>query len=477
MPLAAPMISVMIRPNREAPMPLEHQQTVTILPAAERRRAGQTLRKIVPRSTHGRWLPAPSRRDPIDILIESGRHRIASLLPIRYDRMRASPFGFFRGAAAIMAADLADTPVSGLWVQACGDCHLANFGTFASPEGTPVFDCNDFDETLPAPFEWDVKRLAASFAVDALTRNLGEKTARHLAAAMVMSYRQHMQQLAPVDPLEAWRSRVDVTQVLDAIADTRLRARELKRLAEATDAGHRGYPKLIEKLRGQWRIREKPPLIFPLSGQRDDTHEIVARTALESYKLSLPEERRILLDRYELMDVAFKVVGVGSVGTFCAIGLYATKDDQTLLLQLKEAQASVLAAYAGPSLYRNQAERVVVGQRIMQTVPDIFLGWTQDMGDDQQCYVRHLKDSRLALIGADLAEGALPYHAALCGVTLARAHARSGDPARIAGYMGAGTAFDTAIASFAIAYAAQNQIDWRLFLEAIKAGSIEARGA
>ncbi|HVY15837.1 MAG TPA: DUF2252 domain-containing protein [Rhodopila sp.] len=458
-------------------MPLEHMQTATVLPVAERRRAGQALRKIVPRSMHGRWTPSPTRRDAVDILIESGRHRIASLLPIRYDRMRASPFGFFRGAAAVMAADLADTPVSGLWVQACGDCHLANFGTFASPEGTPVFDCNDFDETLPAPFEWDVKRLAASFAVDALGRNLGEKTARYLASAMVLAYRKHMLELAVLDPLLAWRSRVDVTQVLEDIGDSKLRARELKRLTEATEAAHKEYPKLVEKRKGRWRIKEKPPLIFPLTGQRDDTHEIVARTAFESYKLSLPEERRILLDRYELMDVAFKVVGVGSVGTFCAIGLYATKDDHALMLQLKEAQASVLADYAGPSLYRNQAQRVVVGQRIMQTVPDLFLGWTQDTGDDQQCYVRHLKDSRLALIGSDLAEGALPYHATLCGVTLARAHARSGDAARIAGYIGSGTAFDTAIASFALAYAAQNQADWRLFVEAVKAGQIEAHGA
>lgn len=458
-------------------MPLEHLQRVNLLPASERRQAGQALRKVVPRSQHGQWMPPPSRRDPVDILLETGRHRIAHLLPIRYERMRASPFSFYRGAAAIMAADLAHTPVSGLWVQACGDCHLANFGTFASPEGTPVFDCCDFDETLPAPFEWDVKRLAASFAVDARARGLGDKAARHLAAATVQAYRQHMQQLARLDPLAAWRSRVDVVDVLGGIEDARLRARELRRLAEAAAASHDGYPKLIEKTRHGWRIKVRPPLIFPLSGQADDTHEIVARTAFASYALSLPEERRILLDRYELADVAFKVVGVGSVGTFCAIGLYVTPDDQPLLLQLKEAQQSVLAPYAGPSVYGNQAERVVVGQRIMQTVPDVFLGWTQDLGDDQHCYVRHLKDSRLALIGSDLAEGALAYHATLCGVTLARAHARSGDAARIAGYIGSGTAFDSAIAAFAVAYAARNELDWRLFLEAVKAGQIEAREA
>jgi uncharacterized protein (DUF2252 family) len=456
-------------------MPLEHMQTTTVLPATERRQAGQALRKIVPRGVHADWAPPTTRRDPVDLLLECDRHRIASLLPVRYDRMRASPFAFFRGSAAIMAADLADTPTTGLWVQACGDCHLANFGTFASPEGTPVFDVNDFDETLPAPFEWDIKRLATSFAVDALSRDLGDKAARHLAGAMVEAYRRHTHELARLSPLSSWRSRVDVAEVLGGIVDEKIRDREMKRLHVAIEAGHDGYPKLIERSKGRWRIKEKPPLIFPLSGQRDDTHEIVARTAFDSYLLSLPEERRILLDRYELADVAFKVVGVGSVGTFCAIGLFVTRDDQTLLLQLKEAQTSVLAPYAGPSVYRNQGQRVVVGQRIMQTVPDLFLGWTEDRGDDQQCYVRQLKDSRLALIGSDLAEGALPYHAMLCGVALARAHARSGDPARIAGYIGTGMAFDSAISGFALAYAAQTQADWRLFLKAVKAGQIDAR--
>jgi len=457
-------------------MPLEHMRIDPVRPAAERRLAGQALRKLVPRSLHAGWTPAPSRRDPVDIIVETGRHCIGSLLPIRYDRMKVSPFAFFRGTAAIMAADLASTPTTGLWVQACGDCHLANFGSFASPEGNPVFDVNDFDETLPAPFEWDVKRLAASFAVDALSRHLGARTAKHLAGTAVLAYRMHMQQQVKLDPLESWRSRVDVLGMIADIGDVRMRERELKRLHAATEASQNGYPKLLERFKGGWRIKEKPPLVMPMTGQADDTHERVARTAFESYKLSLPEERRILLDRYELVDVAFKVVGIGSVGTFCAIGLFTTEDDQTLLLQLKEAQASVLADFAGPSVYRNAGRRVVVGQRIMQTLPDLFLGWTEEHGDDQHCYVRHLKDSRLALIGTDLAEGALPHYAALCGATLARAHARSGDAARIAGYMGSGGAFDAAIAAFAIAYAAQAEADWRLFLEAIRSGMIDARG-
>jgi uncharacterized protein (DUF2252 family) len=456
-------------------MPLEHVLPHAVLPIAERRQAGQALRKVVPRSLHASWKPPSGRRDPIQTLIDSDRHLLAHLLPIRYGRMRASPFTFMRGAAAIMAADLAETPASGLWAQSCGDCHLANFGTFASPEGTPVFDVNDFDETLPAPFEWDLKRLASSFAVDAYARGEPEKAARHLARTVVQAYRVHMADLVKLDPLEAWRLRIDAAQILTGIEDSRLRDREIKRLQLAAEASQRGYPKLIERTSEGWRIRARPPLLLPLSGQNDDTHELAARAAFESYKLSLPEERRILVDRYELADVAFKIVGIGSVGTFCAIGLFVTRDDATLLLQVKEARTSVLAPYAGPSLYANQGQRVVVGQRIMQTTPDLFLGWTADRGDDQHCYVRRLKDGRLALVGSDMATQALLHHALLCGATLARAHARSGDAARIAGYMGSGGVFDAAIADFAVAYARQVEQDWRMFLEAIKSGVIEAR--
>ncbi len=458
-------------------MPLELQRIDIVRPAAEQRLAGQALRKVVPRSLHAGWKPTFSRPDPVETIVESDNHRVASLLPIRYDRMRASPFAFFRGTASIMAADLATTPSTGLRVQACGDCHLANFGTFASPEGTPIFDVNDFDETLPAPFEWDVKRLAASFAVDAFSRRLGSRAARQLASAVVLAYRTHMHHLARMDPLESWRSRIDVVGMVDGITDAKLRERELKRLQTSTEASHKGYPRLLERHKAGWRIKPRPPLIMPLTGQTDDTHERVARTAFESYKLTLPEECQILLDRYELVDVAFKVVGVGSVGTFCAIGLFATRDNDTLLLQVKEARTSVLAKFTGPSRYANQGKRVVTGQRIMQTLPDLFLGWTENHGDDQHCYIRQLKDSRLALIGSDIAEGALVYYAALCGTTLARAHARSGDVPAIAGYMGSGGAFDAAVASFAVAYAAQTEADWRQFLDAIKAGLIAAQAA
>jgi uncharacterized protein (DUF2252 family) len=455
-------------------MPLEHVQPSAPLPIAERRSAGQTLRKLVPRSLHATWTPPADREDPVQRIIETDRHRISHLLPIRYDRMRASPLSFLRGAAAIMAADLAATPASGLWVQSCGDCHLNNFGAFASPEGTPVFDLNDFDETLPAPFEWDVKRLATSFALAGRARGTVPKACRNLARSVVQAYRVNMNALAPLDPMVAWRAKVDVEQVIADVPDEKLRERAQRHLAAITEAGQRGYPKLIEKRRGAWRIRERPPLVFSLTRNGDDTHELAARSAFDSYKVTLPEERRLLLDRYRLADVAFKVVGVGSVGTFCAIALLTTPDNATLLLQIKEARASVLAPYAGPSVYINQGQRVVVGQRIMQTTPDLFLGWTMDPGDDQRCYVRQFRDGRLAMIAVDLSDTALAHHATLCGATLARAHARSGDAARIAGYMGTGGVFDTAIADFAMAYMTQTEQDWRQFVEAIKHGRIEA---
>jgi uncharacterized protein (DUF2252 family) len=455
-------------------MPHEQIQPEALLPIAERRMAGQALRRIVPRSLHAHWKPASHRRDPIEMLIDTNRHRIAELLPIRYARMRVSPLAFLRGAAAIMAADLAETPACGLWVQASGDCHLANFGTFAAPDGTPVFDLNDFDETLPAPFEWDLKRLATSFVLDAQGRGLGDKVARHLARITTLAYRLRLTSLAQRDPLEAWRSRSDLDTFIGGIEDRRLRDREQRRLRLATQESRKGYTKLLEKEHGRWRIRRHQPLLIPITDKSDDTHELVARTAFESYKLALPEERRTLLNRYRLVDLAFKVVGIGSVGTFCAIGLFATADDAILLLQLKEAQTSVLAPFSGPSRYANQGQRVVVGQRIMQTQSDIFLGWTQEQRDDQHCYVRQLKDDRMAQIGEAMADDTLSQYATLCGASLARAHARSGDAAKISGYMGSGGVFDAAVADFAMAYAVQTERDWRLFIEAIKLGLLDA---
>ncbi len=446
-------------------------------PARDRQAAGRALRKLVPRGAHAAWHKPVDRADPVTALTENLRQDISHLLPIRYDRMSASPAMFLRGAAGIMACDLAGTPASGLWVQACGDCHLHNFGAFATPEGTPIFDINDFDETLPAPFEWDLKRLGTSFVLEAKTRGLSSRIGRQLARTAVLAYRVHMRSLVGLPPLDLWRNEVNMMDVVNAIEDPKLRERETRQVAAGMETALAGYPHLIERRRGTWRIVAKPPLIFPLTGQGDDTYEIVARSAFETYQRTLSEERRLLLERYELADVAFKVVGVGSVGTFCAIGLFVSPDGATLLLQIKEARTSALAPYARPSEYANQAKRVVIGQRIVQAQSDLFLGWTDQSGDDQHCYIRQLKDPRLARMAEEVAETSLSHHATLCGLTLARAHARSADPAAIAGYMGSGGAFDAAIAAFAVAYAEQTQEDWKLLRAAIKSGQIDARPA
>ena len=443
-------------------------------PAKERQERGRALRKDLPRGEHAAWHRPADRPDPVTVLAVSFRHHIACLLPLRYERMSLSPAGFLRGAAGIMAADLARTPASGLWVQACGDCHLHNFGTLATPEGTPVFDVNDFDETLPAPFEWDVKRLATSFVVEAKTRGLSARMARQLARIATQAYRENMRTLIALPPVDLWRARIDVMAVVAAIDDPKRREREARRTTAWAAAAVAGYPHLIERRRGIWRIVPNPPTVTPLTGQTDDTYEIVARTAFDTYRRSLSEERRLLLDRYELVDVAFKVAGIGSVGTFCAIGLFVTPEGAPLLLQLKEARQSVLAPVTRPSHYHNQGKRVVIGQRIVQARNDLFLGWTEQTGDDQHCYVRQLKDPSLARVANDLVETSLSHHATLCGMTLARAHARSGDPAEIAGYMGTGGAFDAAIVAFADSYAKQTQEDWTLLRAAIKSGQIDA---
>ena len=434
---------------------------------AERRKAGAAMRRHAPRSAQADWAPSPGRRDPVGILEAQGRTRIAGLLPTRYQRMQASPFTFLRGAAAIMAEDLAGTVASGLRAQSCGDCHMANFGAYASPEGIPVFDVNDFDETLPAPFEWDVKRLATSLAVAGQERKMAGDACQGLAFAAAHAYARAMQQLAAMPPAAAWSSRVDLAAAVGAVGKSRIRTEENRRLAAALKGSKGGYGLVVER-NGSWRIRDKPPHVRHLH-----EHELPIRALFEGYARTLAPERRMLLDRYRLRDVAFKVVGIGSVGTFCAIGLFTDADGNPLLLQVKQAQESVLAPYAGPSAFANQGERVVVGQRMLQAASDIFLGWTQPPGDARQFYVRALKDPRLAAVGETMV-AALGFYADLCGRTLARAHARTGDAASIAGYVGGGTAFATAIAGFAMAYAEQAAQDWRQFRAAIDAGRIEA---
>jgi len=421
----------------------------------------------MPRSTHGEWKPPADRRDPVDILIEQGECRIQDLLPVRYARMKADPFAFLRGAAAVMAADLGAMAATNLRVQSCGDCHLANFGSYATPEGTPVFDINDFDETLPAPFEWDVKRLAASLVVAGRVGGSSEKECRSLARTAASSYRKHMAWLAPLPPLDAWSTRVDLAAAITDIHKPKLRAGLEKRLSAVLASG-RDHFGLIETHEETARIKDKPPLVHHI-----DKHELHAKKAFASYAATLQEDRRVLVDRYHLRDVAFKVVGVGSVGTFCAIGLLTSDNGAPLLLQIKEAQESVLAPFAGKSDYPNHGQRVVVGQHMMQAAADVFLGWTQEKLNGRFFYVRRLKDSRLADVGSQIA-ASLPFYASLCGRTLACAHARTGDAVAIAEYLGEGTGFDKAIAEFAMAYADQTEKDWHTFLDAIKNGRITA---
>ena len=433
----------------------------------ERRAEGAQWRRQVPLSAQAEWKPPADRADPVGILLGQGRTRIAELLPIRYARMKTDPFAFLRGAAAIMAADLASGPTTGLRVQACGDCHLANFGAYATPEGTPVFDVNDFDETLPAPFEWDVKRLAVSLAVAGRVAGASDREARLLVRTATKNYRWHLGQLALLSPLDAWSSRIDLA-VATADIDTPKIRRNIERRRAAALRGAAQHYGLVERKNGDWRIKDKPPLVHHLSH-----HELHAHQAFASYAETLQEDRRVLLQRYHRRDVAFKTVGVGSVGTFCAIGLFVSDDGAPLLLQIKEAQQSVLEAFAGASAYPNHGQRVIVGERVMQAATDIFLGWTPNPVNGRYFYVRRLKDSRLADIGTRL-ETELPFYAALCGRTLARAHARAGDAVALSGYMGDDNEFDKAIAEFAMAYADQTKRDWRALLDAIKSGRLTA---
>jgi uncharacterized protein (DUF2252 family) len=435
-----------------------------------RREIGVGWREQVPLELQAQWNLPSDRRDPVEILIDQGKSRIPELLPLRYARMKTDPFAFLRGAAAVMAADLAAKPATGLRVQSCGDCHLANFGAYASPEGTPVFDINDFDETLPAPFEWDLKRLATSLAVAGRVAKLTERDCRQLARLAARDYRRHMRRLALMPPLDAWSTRIDLAGAIDDVDSHKIRQNLEKRLHAIVKSAEAHFG-LVEQHHGSWRIKEKPPLVHHLN-----RHELHAKHAFASYAETLQEDRRILLRRYHLRDVAFKVVGVGSVGTFCAIALLMSDNEAPLLLQIKEAQESALAPYAGASDYGNHGQRVVVGQRMLQAATDIFLGWTEAPIDGRYFYVRRLKDYRLADVGARL-EAALPFYAGLCGRTLARAHARAGDAVAIAGYIGDGNDFDKAIAAFAMAYAAQTEQDWRAFLAAIETGRIVAEEA
>lgn len=453
---------------------------------AERAALGKAARRRTPRSRQGDYEPAADRPDPLGILEAQSAARVPELVPIRYGRMTETPFRFYRGAAAIMASDLAGTPDSGIKAQLCGDAHLLNFRLLASPERHLLFDINDFDETLPGPWEWDVKRLAASIAIAGRANGFTDGERADIVRATVRSYRESMIRFAGMRNLEVWYTQTDMAR-LEAVAADKLPKRGRKQLARATAKARtrdslQAFGKLTEVSEGRLRIAADPPLLVPLAdllpeAERGATEERL-RKLLRSYGLTLPSDRRSLLADFRPADMARKVVGVGSVGTRCWVILLLGRDGgDPLILQAKEADTSVLAPYAGTSAYRNQGERVVAGQRLMQAAGDIFLGWQRVEGIDgrrRDFYVRQLRDWKGIAEPELMAPRGMGAFGELCGTTLARAHARSGDRIAIASYLGRGDAFDRALETFAERYADQNERDHRALTDAVRAGRLPA---
>jgi uncharacterized protein (DUF2252 family) len=435
----------------------------------DRRTAGKALRARVPRATHAQWSVARNGRDVVAMLEASNRGRIAHLIPIRYGRMLQSPSAFLRGSAGVMAFDLAPTPASGIEVQACGDAHLMNFGGFATPEGRLVFDLNDFDETLPAPWEWDVKRLAASVVVAARTLAIRSVNEKDLAASTVQAYREAMSGYAELGVLPRWYQRIEAREVPG------LRISESVTDAPAHPELDRIFPKYTRALGLERRLRDEPPLIYhPKEGDPTFGH---VRQFLARYRGSLVADRRLILDRYQLVDVVMKVVGVGSVGRRCLVGLLMAGDDDALFLQFKEACASVLEPYAGKSRHAHHGQRVVEGQRLMQVASDMFLGWSSIGPLRTHFYVRQLRGPKAKARLEGMNASRFSRYAGYCARALARAHAKAGEAAAISGYLGKNDVFDRAVASFAQRYADQMEADHATLRKAARAGGIPVENA
>ncbi|MER6204939.1 MULTISPECIES: DUF2252 domain-containing protein [unclassified Streptomyces] len=438
---------------------------------ADRAERGRAARKRVARSAHAGWNPAVDRPDPVAVLERQGRDRLPELLPIRYGRMAASPFAFLRGSAAVMAGDLASQPHTGLTVQLCGDAHLLNFGLYASPERTQLFDLNDFDETFPGPFEWDVKRLAASVAVAARENGHSDTKAHRAALEATAAYRTALRELARKGELAVWYERIDADSLLPLVRSARHRRRVESSLTRARRrTSLHAVGKLTEIVDGRRRIVHDPPLLEPAGAA--DTASL--RKIFSDYRSTLSEERRLLLDRYRFVDAARKVVGVGSVGTRCFIVLLAGRDqDDPLFLQIKEARKSVLEEHLPNGPYVHPGHRVVAGQRLLQAASDIFLGWmTGPQG--RAFYWRQLRDMKGSADVVGMGPAALTAYARLCGTALARAHARSGDRVAIAAYLGGTDTFERAVADFALAYASQTTADHAALGAAVAAGVVTA---
>lgn len=435
---------------------------------------GKNLRDQCSRQSHREWNPADQRANPLALMEETNQGRIPHLLPVRHGRMMKSPFTFYRGAAFNMAADLANTPTSGIRVQACGDCHLMNFGAYATPERRIIFDINDLDETLPAPWEWDVKRLAASFVLACRDNGISEDNARDAVLTCVRSYREHMARYSDMHVLEVWYDSIDAEKEVEKMKDEETRKRFKKRLAKARERSvlEHDFPELALSGGLHPVIKENPPLIFHQQEKGHEEYTAEFQQAFANYRETLQEDRRFLLDRYKVLDVALKVVGVGSVGTHCGIILLMASEHDPLFLQVKQGRPSVLEPFAGKSLHSNHGQRIVHGHRMMQSASDIFLGWTEGQ-NGRHFYVRQLKDMKIKPMVEIFTSSVMIDYAELCGWTLAHAHARSGEPAKISGYLGDSNKFDEAIADFAALYADQSERDHAVLMKAVQDGKLE----
>jgi uncharacterized protein (DUF2252 family) len=436
--------------------------------------AGKALREKTAHDAHGKWKRNKDKVDALAILQAADKGRVERLVPIRYGRMLQSPFAFYRGSAAVMAADLAKTPASGLRVQACGDCHLLNFGGFATPERNILFDMNDFDETLPAPWEWDVKRLVASFALAARSNGFSDDDGRDMAVACARAYRKRLRAYSEMSPLQVWYARVTDEDVLGLVKDEHLKDRIKKRVAKAMEenGSDLAYPQLAGMVGGKVRIHDTPPLIYHPEDISSDALMTRLEQRLQEYRETLSDDRRELLDRYRLVDGAIKVVGIGSVGTICMIILLMSAANEPLFLQYKEARQSVLEPYAGKSAYEHAGQRVVMGQRLTQPASDIFLGWVTAQ-NGRAGYVRQLRDAKIKPMVEVMDKAMLTQYGKACGWVLARAHAKSGDPLMISGYLGSKDGFDEAMGDYALLYADQAERDHAALKAAVRAGKIE----
>ena len=442
----------------------------------ERYAAGKAMRQKCPRDVHAIWKPAADRPDPVQLVLEADKGRRPDLLPLRHGRMVRSAFTFYRGSALAMAYDLAPTPNTGAYVQCCGDAHLCNFGGFATPERRVIFSINDLDETLPAPWEWDVKRLAASFVVGCRDNGLNDAVAREVAKSCVRAYRESMAELSRMKTLDLWYYALTAEDLIATIKDPKLRKRGINRIKkeQAKSRGEDIFPKLAEKVGNMHIIKDQLPTIFHTKEYPPGVIQQALREALARYRDTLPASTQSLLDRYELKDIAIKVVGVGSVGTLCWVFLYMAGDDDPLFLQVKEARASVLEPFAGASGFPNQGQRIVNGYRLMQSSSDMFLGWSQGSLEKRDFFFRQLRDIKISIRVETFGAVEMGLYATWCGRALALAHARSGNSITLSGYMGKSDAFDQAIAAFSLAYADQNEQDHAALNRAVRTGKVKA---